>query len=55
MATCEACGKERTTEPDYSPLQLILPGATVGWYSEPGEGELCPDDLQKLFRQANGL
>lgn len=53
MATCDDCGKTRTDEPDYSPMQLLL-GQPVGWYSG-DDGELCPADMQKLFNRANGL
>lgn len=52
---CEMCGKERTDEHDYSPMQLLIPGTSVGWYNEPGEGSLCPEDMVKLFKGANGL
>lgn len=53
MATCDSCGKERTDEPDYSPMQLLL-GNPVGWYSG-DDGELCPTDMQRLFNSANGV
>lgn len=52
------CGKERTDEIDYNPLQLIAPsqleGDVIGWYS--GEdGEICGPDMLKMFKRANGL
>ena len=32
MSTCSSCNVERSTEPDYSPIQAIT-GQPFGWYS----------------------
>ncbi len=53
MTACDICKKVRTDEPDYSPMQLLFPNAArVGWYSG-DDGEICPDDMKKLFDRAN--
>lgn len=48
---CMECGKARTDEPDYSPMDLIL-GRSPGWYSG-DDGQLCPDCMAALFGTAN--
>ncbi len=50
--TCEMCGKTRTDEPDYHPMQ-VLTGQPFGWYSG-NDGELCPDDFTRLYELGNG-
>lgn len=50
--TCMECGKVRTDERDYSPMDLIL-GFYPGWYSG-DDGELCPDCMVALLRGAKG-
>lgn len=49
--TCSECGKTRTTEPDYTPIQAIM-GQPLGWYSG-SDGELCPEDMVKLMEMGN--
>ena len=48
--TCSDCGKTRTIEPDYSPIQPIM-GKPMGWYSD-SDTELCPDCIVKMMSTA---
>ena len=48
---CEICGKERTDEPDYNPMQVIF-GYPFGWYSG-DDGEMCPACFTDIFDTAN--
>lgn len=50
---CGQCGKVRTVEPDYSPLQVIIVGQRIGWYSGEKDGELCPDCMAALLNLGN--
>lgn len=49
---CHMCGKTRTDEPDYNPLQVIF-DEPRGWFSGGGE-EICPEDFERLYQKANG-
>lgn len=51
---CIICGRERTVEDayDYNPLQVVT-GRPLGWYSG-DDGEICPQDMEKMLRGANG-
>ena len=51
-AVCVACGKVRTTEHDYHPIQVFT-GGPFGWFSKDSE-EMCPECFTKLMRKANG-
>ena len=51
-AVCVACGKVRTTERDYHPIQVFT-GGPFGWFSADSE-EMCPECFTKLMRRANG-
>ena len=48
---CQICGKERTDEPDYNPMQVIF-GHPVGWYSG-DDGEICRACFTDIFDTAN--
>lgn len=48
---CHICGKERTDEPDYNPMQVIL-GHPFGWYSG-DDGEICPDCFTDILKGGN--
>lgn len=48
---CDECGKVRTNEPDYTPIQAIM-GNPLGWYSGK-DGELCPPHIAYLMNMAN--
>jgi hypothetical protein len=50
-AKCIDCGKQRTNEPDYSPIQAVL-RLPLGWYSG-DDGEFCPDDIAKIMNMGN--
>lgn len=45
---CSICQCVRTTEHDYSPLQVLM-GQPLGWYSG-SDGEICPEDMSKMMR-----
>lgn len=49
---CIICGKIRTTEPDYDPIQVVL-HQPYGWYSGKDE-EICPEDFTTLMSLGNG-
>lgn len=49
---CGECGKTRTTEPDYTPIQPMT-GQPLGWYSGEKDGELCPECITELMNLAN--
>ena len=51
MSTCSSCNIERSTEPDYSPIQAIT-GQPFGWYSG-DDGEMCPACFTDIFDTAN--
>ena len=51
MSTCSSCNVERSTEPDYSPIQAIT-GQPFGWYSG-DDGEMCPACFTDIFDTAN--
>ena len=51
-AVCVACGRVRTTEQDYHPIQVFT-GGPFGWFSGDSE-EMCPECFTKLMRKANG-
>lgn len=50
---CIICARERTIEDayDYNPLQVVT-GQPLGWYSG-DDGEICPQDMEKMLRGAN--
>lgn len=51
---CDDCQRERTEDDfDYSPMQVIIVGSTIGWFS--GEdGDFCGECLTRMLRKANG-
>lgn len=49
---CGICGKTRTDEPDYSPIQVITHGV-LGWYSTDSEGGICPEHIAALMNEGN--
>lgn len=54
MTNCTQCGRERTADDlDYTPMKLIMGLADAGWYSG-DDGEICGQDMVKIFREANG-
>lgn len=48
---CSMCGKKRTIEPDYTPMQPMT-GKPLGWYSG-DDGEICPHDIAELMNLGN--
>lgn len=50
--TCDQCGKVRTDEPDYSPVQVITHGV-LGWFSSEHKGDLCPEHMAALMNEGN--
>ena len=52
-AVCVACGRVRTTEQDYHPIQVFTCESEFGWFSGDSE-EMCPECFTKLMRKANG-
>lgn len=48
---CVDCGKVRTDEVDYNPVQVLFQ-KPLGWYSAP-DGEFCPDCLTEIVLKAN--
>ena len=50
-ATCGDCGKRRTGEKDYHPVQVVL-GQPLGWYSN-SDGEMCTECFTRMMERAN--
>ena len=52
-AVCVACGRVRTTEQDYHPIQVFTCESEFGLFSKDSE-EMCPECFTKLMRKLNG-
>ena len=50
-AICDDCGKRRTDEKEYSPMQVVL-WQPLGWYSG-SDGEMCTECFTRMIERAN--
>lgn len=51
IVRCNRCNKQRTTEPDYNPVNVIM-DHTVGWFSNIDYSEeFCPDCMVKMVNE----
>ena len=51
-AVCVACGRVRTTEQDYHPIQVFTCESEFGLFSK-DSGEMCLGCFTKLMRKLN--